>query len=329
MRADGNFGQRQLQQIEKVCYASCGVTFLGELPVSACSRPDHIAFVSASVGLLPYTLGVDSKLPLFFLAYRSAVHDSTRVTPSRMLFGRELRLPGDLLFGCPVEEEAATPVYANKLRQKAAGVVVQPSKEEGILPKAMEILGRPVQDLEVDKSCGLQDLQTGLSGQGNCSPAHIPPTQSGFNLRPGHSGFSHVGIVLDDAVARRVFSGIFRFPSPSGAAPYSPQSPSLDISRPRYYESSKSLHFTSEISLVQPARLVYLIFCLWVTLRLDWINNYRVWAPVQNMRIIGSGISQLDAEVGNNSGRRIAPLGPSNMMPCSGMEKGYMRFSGW
>ncbi|KAJ8883530.1 hypothetical protein PR048_015374 [Dryococelus australis] len=35
---------------------------------------------------------------------------------------------------------------------------------------------------------------------------------SGFNPRPGHSGFLHVGIVPNDAVCRRVFSGISRFP---------------------------------------------------------------------------------------------------------------------
>ncbi|KAJ8869146.1 hypothetical protein PR048_030714 [Dryococelus australis] len=49
----------------------------------------------------------------------------------------------------------------------------------------------------------------------------------GFIPLPGHSGFLHVGIVPDDAVGRRVFSGTSRFPPPfhSGAAPYSTQSP--------------------------------------------------------------------------------------------------------
>ncbi|KAJ8882312.1 hypothetical protein PR048_014114 [Dryococelus australis] len=32
--------------------------------------------------------------------------------------------------------------------------------------------------------------------------------------RPGHSGFSHVGIVADDVDSRRIFSGISRFPRP-------------------------------------------------------------------------------------------------------------------
>ncbi|KAJ8877572.1 hypothetical protein PR048_022027 [Dryococelus australis] len=37
---------------------------------------------------------------------------------------------------------------------------------------------------------------------------HGSPRRSGLNPRPGHSGFSHVGIVPDDVVGRRVFSGI-------------------------------------------------------------------------------------------------------------------------
>ncbi|KAJ8873596.1 hypothetical protein PR048_024414 [Dryococelus australis] len=48
------------------------------------------------------------------------------------------------------------------------------------------------------------------------APAHLPPRRPGFNPRPGHFEFSHVGIVPDDAVVgRRVFSGISRFPAPS------------------------------------------------------------------------------------------------------------------
>ena len=41
----------------------------------------------------------DFKLPLFLLAYRSAVYETTGYTPSLMLFGRELRLPCDLFVG--------------------------------------------------------------------------------------------------------------------------------------------------------------------------------------------------------------------------------------
>ncbi|KAJ8865736.1 hypothetical protein PR048_033257 [Dryococelus australis] len=44
------------------------------------------------------------------------------------------------------------------------------------------------------------------------SPLASSPCRSGLNPRPGHSGFSHVGILPDDAVGWRVFSGISRFP---------------------------------------------------------------------------------------------------------------------
>ncbi|GFX32226.1 retrovirus-related Pol polyprotein from transposon 412 [Trichonephila clavipes] len=51
----------------------------------------------------------DQKVPLFLLAYRSAVHETTGYSPSQMLFGRDLRLPCDLLFGRP-------PIHLHRLR---------------------------------------------------------------------------------------------------------------------------------------------------------------------------------------------------------------------
>ncbi|KAJ8872515.1 hypothetical protein PR048_026121 [Dryococelus australis] len=45
-------------------------------------------------------------------------------------------------------------------------------------------------------------------------PARLPSRRSEFNPRPGHSGFSQVGIVPGDAVGRRVFSVISRFSRP-------------------------------------------------------------------------------------------------------------------
>ncbi|KAJ8877957.1 hypothetical protein PR048_022420 [Dryococelus australis] len=51
-----------------------------------------------------------------------------------------------------------------------------------------------------------------FEGKG-ATPARLPPRRSGFDPRPGHSGSSHVGIVPDDAVGRRVFSEISRFPA--------------------------------------------------------------------------------------------------------------------
>ena len=46
----------------------------------------------------------DRALPIAMMAYRSSVHDSTGMSPARMLFGREIQLPIDLLLGCPPDE---------------------------------------------------------------------------------------------------------------------------------------------------------------------------------------------------------------------------------
>ncbi|KAJ8867811.1 hypothetical protein PR048_031616 [Dryococelus australis] len=51
-------------------------------------------------------------------------------------------------------------------------------------------------------------------------PARLPPRRSGLNPRPAHFGPSHVGIVPDDAVGRRVFSEVSRLPRPLTPAPF-------------------------------------------------------------------------------------------------------------
>ena len=39
------------------------------------------------------------------MAYRASTHETTGVTPANMVFGRELRLPCDLMFGAPPDKE--------------------------------------------------------------------------------------------------------------------------------------------------------------------------------------------------------------------------------
>ena len=46
----------------------------------------------------------DDHVPLLMMSYRSAVHESTKQTPAKLMFGRELNLPIDLLFGRPPNE---------------------------------------------------------------------------------------------------------------------------------------------------------------------------------------------------------------------------------
>ncbi|GFS57999.1 retrovirus-related Pol polyprotein from transposon 412 [Trichonephila clavipes] len=60
----------------------------------------------------------DKKLPFFMLAYRSAVHETTGYSPSQMLFGRDLRLPADLLFNRPPDALLAPEEYIEKLQAR-------------------------------------------------------------------------------------------------------------------------------------------------------------------------------------------------------------------
>ncbi|GFV62887.1 retrovirus-related Pol polyprotein from transposon 412 [Trichonephila clavipes] len=53
----------------------------------------------------------DKKMPLFLLAFRSAVLETTGYSPFQMLFGRDLRLPKDLLFSQPPDAPLAPKEY--------------------------------------------------------------------------------------------------------------------------------------------------------------------------------------------------------------------------
>lgn len=59
----------------------------------------------------------DEMLPLFGLAYRSAVQESTGFSPAMMTYGREIRLPVDLRYGRPDEGEEPI-AYVEDLRNR-------------------------------------------------------------------------------------------------------------------------------------------------------------------------------------------------------------------
>jgi len=56
---------------------------------------------------------------LCLLAFRSARHETTKISPAEMCFGRKLRLPIDLLCGVPPQERKVEEnIYMSELRKK-------------------------------------------------------------------------------------------------------------------------------------------------------------------------------------------------------------------
>ena len=47
----------------------------------------------------------DDYVPFCLMAYWSSIHETTGVTPSTMMFGFEIRLPKDLVFGTPEKQD--------------------------------------------------------------------------------------------------------------------------------------------------------------------------------------------------------------------------------
>ena len=59
----------------------------------------------------------DEYLPYLTMAYRASVHESTKYSPNRLMLGREINLPIDIVYGKPPNEEVSEEMnYAMKLR---------------------------------------------------------------------------------------------------------------------------------------------------------------------------------------------------------------------
>lgn len=64
----------------------------------------------------------DTHLQLFLMAYRTAEHRSTKTSPSKIIFGRNIRLPCDILFGVKPEAEQCLTDYVVCLEKKMADI---------------------------------------------------------------------------------------------------------------------------------------------------------------------------------------------------------------
>jgi len=64
----------------------------------------------------------DQHIPLFLMAYRAAVHNSTGQSPSKVLFGRELQLPCDVVFGSPTSQSTNIENYVDELQERLLNI---------------------------------------------------------------------------------------------------------------------------------------------------------------------------------------------------------------
>ncbi|KAJ8868921.1 hypothetical protein PR048_030462 [Dryococelus australis] len=79
--------------------------------------------LTRTTALHPQSDGMVERLNRTLEQYLSIfVTDNQKDWYLKMLFGRQLRLPSDLLFGRPTEEESAAPDYASELRSRLVGI---------------------------------------------------------------------------------------------------------------------------------------------------------------------------------------------------------------
>ena len=64
----------------------------------------------------------DQQLPMLLLSYRSAVHETTGFSPSMLVYGRELTLPVDLMYGRPDEGYSGQSQYVSDMQRRLDAV---------------------------------------------------------------------------------------------------------------------------------------------------------------------------------------------------------------
>jgi hypothetical protein len=57
----------------------------------------------------------EDRVPIFLLAYRTSTHETTGMTPTSMVFRKDLHLPCDLFFGTSRDKEQSTPEFVSYL----------------------------------------------------------------------------------------------------------------------------------------------------------------------------------------------------------------------
>ena len=65
----------------------------------------------------------DDHLPYMCMAYRSTVHESTKFSPNRLMLGREVNLPLDIMIGAP-PSSGVSPCYVQYVEWVKHAIIV-------------------------------------------------------------------------------------------------------------------------------------------------------------------------------------------------------------
>ncbi|GFX56791.1 retrovirus-related Pol polyprotein from transposon 412 [Trichonephila clavipes] len=126
----GHFGvMKNLQKVrERSTGTMCGVTWTSVvahvIPVLHAKVHFRDRQMATTISWLPWIASLSDLKPILFptkrpqLLQRSAVHETTSYSPSQMLFGRDLRLPADLLFSRPPDAPLTHEEYIEKLQAR-------------------------------------------------------------------------------------------------------------------------------------------------------------------------------------------------------------------
>ena len=130
----------------------------------------------------------DLHLPSVMLAYRTSVHETTGETPFQLMFGREVRLPIDVMYGTPTgEPPASTNQYAQSLRNRLEKAYRQIRSHTKLMQKRQ----KEVYDRHLEGS----PYQVGDSVWLHC-PA-IPRGRSRKFHRPWQGPFEVIKVISD------------------------------------------------------------------------------------------------------------------------------------
>lgn len=134
----------------------------------------------------------DERLPMFLMAYRSSIHDTTTVTPAKAIFGTDLRLPADLKYGVSVVPEMThADDYISRKREELADI--------------HELIRRRTQ-LASDKMKARYDLRANTEGfkEGQLVLLHNPQRKRGLSpkLQTHWEGPYRIVTRINDVVYR-------------------------------------------------------------------------------------------------------------------------------